>query len=73
MEAQGEMQHQPKPAARNHRNVNRERLTRLKVFVRPDASAVAALLARIRRRLEALGPMDLSEAALRKLRNDGRS
>jgi len=66
------MQRQLKSTARNHRNVNRERLTRLKALVRPDAGAVAALLERIRRRHEALGPMDVSEAALRKLRNDGR-
>ena len=72
METRGEMQRRLKAAARNHRNVNRERLTRLKALVRPDADAVAALLARIRRRHKALGPVDLSEETLRELRGDGR-
>lgn len=41
-------------------------------FARPDGRDANALLERIRRRHEALGPMDLSEATLRKLHNDGR-
>ena len=41
-------------------------------FARPDRRDANALLERIRRRHEELGPMDVSEAALRKLRNEGR-
>ena len=61
-----------KVTRRNNRQLNRERLARLRALVRPDAGAVAALLTRIRRRHEALGPIDLSEGALRELRDDGR-
>ena len=41
-------------------------------FVRPDGRDANALPERIRRRHVALGPKDLSEAVLRKLRDYGR-
>ena len=72
MEARGDMHHQLKPAGRNNRSLNRERLARLTASVRPGAGDVEALLARIRRRHRNLGPLDLSEAKLRELRDDGR-
>jgi len=59
-------------AARNHRSLNGEILARLTASVRPGAADVTALLARIRQRHESLDPIDLSEAALRELRNAGR-
>ena len=57
-------------AARNHRSLNGEILARLTASVRPGD--VATLLERIRQRHEAVGPLDLTEAALRDLRNAGR-
>ncbi|MCY3914078.1 MAG: Arc family DNA-binding protein [Chloroflexi bacterium] len=59
-------------AARNHRSLNGEILARLTASVRPGTADVTALLARIRQRRETLGPIDLSEATLRELRNAGR-
>lgn len=59
-------------AARNHRSLNGEILARLTASVRPGGGDVAVLLARIRRRHEELGPIDVSEATLRELRDDGR-
>lgn len=72
METRGDMQHQLKAAGRNNRSLNRERLARLTASVRPGADAVEALLARIRRRHRDLGPLDVSEATLRDLRDEGR-
>ena len=58
--------------ARNSGRRSDEVQRRFLALVRPSASAVTALLTRIRRRHEALGPIDLSEATLRDLRDDGR-
>ena len=52
--------------------LNGEILARLTASVRPDTGDVTVLLERIRRRHEALGSLDLSEATLRDLRNAGR-
>lgn len=61
-----------KAAARKCRNLIKEIATRSTAFARPDRRDANALLERIRRRHEALGLIDVSEATLRKLRNDGR-
>ncbi len=59
-------------ARRGHRSLNGEILARLAASVRPQPVDAAALLERIRRRHEALGPIDLKERTLRRLRNEGR-
>ena len=59
-------------AERNHRSLNGEILARLAASVRPVALDVDELLERVRRRNAAVGPLDLSEASLRELRNAGR-
>lgn len=59
-------------AKRRHRSLNGEILARLAASVRPQPVDAAALLERIRRRHEALGPIDLNERTLRRLRNEGR-
>ncbi len=72
MENRDDAHRELKAAARSHRSPNGEIQARLTASVRPDASDVAALLARIRQRHEAVGPADLSEAALPMLRDAGR-
>ena len=59
-------------AKRNHRSLNGEILARLAASVRTAPIEAAALLDRIRRRNQALGPVALSEAALNRLRDEGR-
>ena len=59
-------------AARNHRSLNPEIIARLAASVRPTPVAVDALLRRIQRRHEALGPIDLSPENVRRLRDEGR-
>lgn len=59
-------------ARRGHRSLNGEILARLAASVRPQPVDAAALLERIRRRHEALGPIDLNGRTLRRLRNEGR-
>ena len=59
-------------ADRNHRSLNGEILARLAASVQPAALDVDELLERVRRRNAAVGPLDLSEASLRELRNAGR-
>ena len=69
----GELHRELKAAAkRNHRSLNGEILARLAASVRPGAIDAAALLERIRRRHETLGPVDLDEATLCELRDQGR-
>ena len=58
-------------AERNHRSLNGEILARLAASVRPISVDVDQLLERVRRRHAALGPLDLSAAALRELRIAG--
>ena len=59
-------------ARRNHRSLNGEILARLEESVRPEPVNPQALLDRIRKRNETLGPLDLSEDTLREMRNTGR-
>ncbi|MCY4574225.1 MAG: Arc family DNA-binding protein [Gemmatimonadetes bacterium] len=59
-------------AKRGHRSLNGEILARLAASVRPGRVDAAALLERIQRRHEALGPIDLNDKTLRRLRNKGR-
>ena len=59
-------------AKRNHRSLNGEILARLAASVRPGTIDAAALLERIQRRHAALGPVELDEATLRELRDQGR-
>ena len=59
-------------ASRNHRSLNGEILARLTESVSPEPVDPQALLDRIRRRNEKLGPVDLSEDTLREMRNRGR-
>ena len=59
-------------ARRNHRSLNGEILARLEESVRPGPVNPQALLDRIRKRNETLGPLDLSEDTLREMRNTGR-
>ena len=59
-------------ARRNHRSLNGEILARLAKSVSPEPVDPQALLARIRRRNETLGPVDLSEDTIRGMRNTGR-
>ena len=59
-------------ARRNHRSLNGEILARLEESVRPEPVNPQALLDRIRKRNETLGPLDLSEDTLREMRSKGR-
>lgn len=59
-------------AKRSHRSLNGEILARLAASVRPQPVDAATLLERIRRRHETLGPIDLNEKRLRRLRDEGR-
>ena len=59
-------------ARRNHRSLNGEILARLTESVSPEPVDPQALLDRIRKRNEKLGPVDLSEGTLREMRNTGR-
>ena len=59
-------------AARNHRSLNGEILARLTASVCPAPVDAQALLDRIARRHEGLGPIDLGEPALQEMRNAGR-
>lgn len=59
-------------ARRNHRSLNGEILARLTASVRPGPVDPEALLERIRDRHEELGPVNLDEATLRSLREEGR-
>ena len=59
-------------AERNHRSLNGEILARLTASVLPAAVNVDELLDRIGRRRTTIGSIDLSETALRELRNAGR-
>lgn len=59
-------------ARRNHRSLNGEILARLAASVRPGPVDPEALLERIARRHQAIGPVDLAEAALRRMREEGR-
>ena len=59
-------------ASRNHRSLNGEILARLTASVRTEPVDVQALLKRIRLRREGVGHVDLSEKALREMRDAGR-
>ncbi len=59
-------------ARRNHRSLNGEILARLAASVRPGPVDPEALLERIGRRHQAIGPVDLGEASLRRMRDEGR-
>ena len=59
-------------AERNHRSLNGEILATLPASVQPAALDVDELLERVRRRNAAVGPLDLSDASLRELKNTGR-
>jgi len=58
-------------ARRNHRSLNGEILARLAASVRMAPVEAAVLLERIRRRNRALGPVNLDETALARLRDEG--
>ncbi len=60
-------------AEADHRSLNGEVLARLSASVRPAQADAVALLERIQRRHLRLGPIDLGEAALRRLRDEGRT
>ena len=59
-------------AVRNHRSLNGEIIARLKASARSEPLDVEAFLRRVQRRYEMLGPVDLSEENLRRLRDAGR-
>ncbi len=59
-------------ANRNHRSLNGEIIARLTASVRGEPVDVEPLLERIRLRHETLGPVDLSEDAIRAMRDAGR-
>ena len=59
-------------ASRNHRSLNGEILARLTESVRREPVDPQTLLDRIRQRNETVGPVDLSEDTLRKMRDTGR-
>lgn len=59
-------------AGRNHRSLNSEILARLTESVRGEPVEAGALLARIRRRRERIGEVDMREETLRGLRGAGR-
>lgn len=60
-------------AERGHRSLNGEVLARLSASVRPAQVDAIALLERVGRRHRRLGPVDLDEGALRRLREEGRT
>lgn len=60
-------------AERNHRSLNGEIVARLAASVRAAPVDAITLLERIRRRHRTLGPIELGEAAMRDLRDEGRS
>lgn len=59
-------------ASRNHRSLNGEILERLTTSVRGRTVDPEELRERIRRQREELGPIDLSDEAIRELRDAGR-
>ena len=60
-------------ASRNRRSLNGEILSRLmESSVSPRPRDTKALLERIRKLRESIGPIDISEEELRKMRNEGR-
>ncbi len=59
-------------AGRNHRSLNSEILARLTASVRDEPVDAGTLLARIRRRRESIGEVELREETLRTLRDAGR-
>ena len=59
-------------ASRNHRSLNGEILARLTASVRTEPVDLQALLERIHLRRQGIGHVDLSENALREMRDAGR-
>ena len=59
-------------ARRNHRSLNREIVARLTASVHSSQVDAQALLERIRRQRESLGPIDLNDDLIRELRDAGR-
>lgn len=59
-------------ARRGHRSLNGEILARLAASVRVAPVEAAVLLERIRRRNRSLGPVNLDEHALGRMRREGR-
>ena len=60
-------------ASRNHRSLNGEILSRLmESSVSPRPRDTKDLIQRIRKLSESVGPIDISEEDLRKMRNEGR-
>ncbi len=60
-------------ASRNNRSLNGEILARLtESSVSPQARDTKALLERIRKLRETIGPIDVSEEDIREMRNEGR-
>ena len=59
-------------AARNHRSLNGEILTRLEASLRPSTVDVQALLARIHDRAARMGLQDVDEELIRELKSAGR-
>ena len=59
-------------AKRNHRSLNGEILARLEASVPPDPVDPNVILERVRRRGKILGPLGLSEAAIRERRDPNR-
>lgn len=58
-------------AERNHRSLNGEIVARLAASVRTAPVDAITLLERIQRRHRTLGPVELGEATLRDLRDEG--
>ena len=59
-------------AERNHRSLNGEIVARLAASVRTAPVDAITLVERIQRRHRTLGPVELGEATLRDLRDEGR-
>ena len=59
-------------ASRNHRSLRAEILARLTASFLTGPVDMAALLERIWRRRESIGPLDLTEGNIREMRNAGR-
>jgi len=59
-------------AARNHRSLNGEILSRLETSVRPTSTDVDALLARIQDRSERIDPRCIDDVLVRSLKEEGR-
>ena len=59
-------------ARRNHRSLNSEIIARLTESFRNEPVDTERLLERIRLRRATIGPVDLSEEALREMRDAGR-